>query len=76
MHRFEIQLRRRDGQERRIVLDRFWSIVATVVLAVVAIAVLAVALVLGYLVIGVVLVAALIALVVAVVRNTWFRVRR
>jgi uncharacterized membrane protein len=38
--------------------------------------VLAVALVLGYLVIGVVLVAALIALVVAVVRNTWFRVRR
>jgi Flp pilus assembly protein TadB len=76
MRRLEIQIRRRDGQQRRIALDRFWSIVATLVLAVVAIAILAVALALGYLVIGVVLVVALIALVVAVLRSAWRSVRR
>ena len=76
MRRLEIQIRRRNGQERRIVLDRFWSVVATLVLAVVAIAALVVALVLGYLAIGLVLVTVLIALIIAVLRSAWFSVRR
>lgn len=76
MRRLEIQIRRRDGQQRRVVLDRFWSVVATLVFAVVAIAILAVALALGYLVIGIVLVVALIAVVAAVLRGAWRSVRR
>jgi hypothetical protein len=76
MSRFEIQIRRRDGQKRKIVLDRFTSFVATLVLAVVVIVVLAVALALGYLAIGVGLVIVLIAVVVAVLRGAWRSVRR
>ena len=76
MDRLEIQIRGRDGQQRRIVLDRFTSFVASLVLAVVVIAVLAIALALGYLAIGVVLVVGLIALVIAVLRSVWRGVHR
>ena len=76
MRRLEIQIRRRNGQERRIELDRFTSFVATLVLAVVVITVLAVALALGYLAIGVLLVVVLIAVVAAILRGAWRSVRR
>ena len=76
MRRLEIQIRRAREPERKIVLGRFASLVATIVLAVVVIAVLAVALTLGYVVIGILLVALLIALVVAVLRGAWSSLRR
>ncbi len=55
MRRLEIQIRRRDGPEDRIVLNRFASLVATLVLAALAIAVVVLAVLFGYLVIGLVL---------------------
>jgi hypothetical protein len=77
MRRFEIRIRRHQGRpEDRVVLGRFASFVATIVLAVLAIALLVLALVFGYLVLGVVLAGVLIAIIVAVVRGAWFRLKR
>jgi uncharacterized membrane protein len=76
MRRFEIQIRRRDGPERRIVLNRFGSLAATIVLAVLAIAVLVLAVVFGYLVIGFVLAGLLIAIIAAILRSAWSSIRR
>ena len=76
MRRLEIQIRRASGPKRQIVLGRFASLVATIVLAAIVIAVLVVALALGYVVIGIALVALLIALIVAVLRGTWSSLRR
>jgi hypothetical protein len=76
MPRLEIQIRSRRGPERRIVLSRFASFVATIVLAAFVIAVLVLAVVFGYLVIGLALVALLIAFVVAVLRSAWSSIRR
>lgn len=76
MRRFEIEIRRRDGRERRIVLNRFASLVATMALAVLAIAVLVLAVALGYLVIGFVLAGLLMAIIGAILRSAWSSIRR
>ena len=76
MRRLEIQIRPRRGPERRIVLSRFASLAATIVLAALAIVVLVLAVVFGYLVISLALAALLIALVVAVLRSAWFSIWR
>jgi len=76
MRRLEIQIRRRHGPEHRIVLNRFASLVTTIVLAVLAIAVLVLAVAFGYLVIGFALAGLLIAIIAAVLRSAWSSIRR
>jgi len=76
MRRLEIQIRRRDGPEDRIVLNRFASLVATLVLAALAIAVVVLAVLFGYLVIGLVLAGLLIAIIAGVLRSAWSSIRR
>jgi small-conductance mechanosensitive channel len=71
MRRLEIQIRPRHGTERRIVLNRFASLVATIVLAVLAIAVLVLALVFGYLIVGLALAGLLIVFIAAILRGAW-----
>jgi small-conductance mechanosensitive channel len=76
MRRVEIQIRRRDGPEHRIVLNRFASLAATIALAVLAIAVLVLAVAFGYLVIGFALTGLLIAIILVILRITWTSIRR
>jgi len=72
--RSEIVVRYR-GRERRIVLGRFASLLATLLLAAVAVVVLVLVLVLGYIALGVALLAVLVLLIIAAVRNAWWRIR-
>lgn len=76
MSRFEIQITRRDGARRRVVLGRFASVIATIVVTLLAIAALIVGLAFGYLVIGIVLAVLLAGVVVAIVRGAWTSVWR
>jgi len=71
MSRLEIQIRQRDGSQRRVVLGKFGWVIATIVLTLLAIAALIVGLVFGYLVIGIVLAALLVAVVIAIIRGAW-----
>jgi hypothetical protein len=75
MRRSEIVVRR-DGRARRIQLGPFSSLLAAVVLVAVALAVIGLGLVFGSLALAVGLAVALLALVVAVFRRAWWRLRR
>jgi ABC-type transport system involved in multi-copper enzyme maturation permease subunit len=75
MRRSEIVIRRGE-RERRIVLGRFASLLATIVLAALAIVVLVLAVVFGYIALGIGLAVALIAVVIAVLRGAWSSMRR
>jgi hypothetical protein len=75
MRRSEIVVRRH-GRERRIQLGPLASLLATVALIAVALVVLGLGLVFGSLALAVALAVAFVALVIAVVRGAWWRLRR
>lgn len=76
MRRVQIEIRRPDGAEHRMRLNRFGSAVATTVLAALAIVVLVLAVAFGYVVLGIVLAVLLIAIVAAILRSAWSAIRR
>jgi hypothetical protein len=80
--RFEIVLSRKPASgaeapaERRVVLGRFGSAVATILLALVGIGLVTAALALGYLFIGLLLAAMFVGIVLAIVRGAFRSIRR